>query len=62
MSHQPAAPTAYNLAAKFFHRAQQVTTAEAARIASAETHVEEANGFAGGLGAHGSIQAAILAF
>jgi hypothetical protein len=62
IAHHPAARTAFDLAAKFFHRAKQPAAAEAAAIASAESHVDEANGFANGLGAHGSIRAAIQAF
>lgn len=62
IAHHPAARTAFDLAAKFFHRAKLPAAAEAAAIASAESHVAEAEGFAGGLGAHGSIRAAILAF
>ncbi|MEQ1652873.1 MAG: DUF4209 domain-containing protein, partial [Hyphomicrobium sp.] len=62
IAHYPAARTTFDLAAKFFHRAKQSAAAEAAAIASAESHVDEANGFANGLGAHNSIRAAILAF
>jgi hypothetical protein len=47
-----AARKAYDLAAKLFHRANDGKAAEAARVASAETYVEEADKFSGGLGAH----------
>ena len=62
MAHHPAARTAYELAARFFHRAQQAADAEVARVASAETYIEEADGFGDGLGAHESIRTAILAY
>jgi hypothetical protein len=57
-----AARNAYDLAAKFFHRYKDGNAAEAARVASAETYVEEADRFASGLGAHNALRAAILAF
>jgi hypothetical protein len=57
-----AARKAYDLAAKLFHRANDGKAAEAARVASAETYVEEADKFSGGLGAHNTLRAAILAF
>jgi hypothetical protein len=62
LAHYPAARAAYDLAAKFFHRAQDPFNAELARISSAETHAEETNGFADGLGAHSCIRSAILAY
>lgn len=62
IAHYPASRTAFDLAAKFFHRAKEPAAAEAATIASAESHVDESKGFGDGLGAHSSIRAAILAF
>lgn len=55
----------YDIAAKFFHRVGDNLKADAARIAKAETYVQEADGFGSGmsqLAAHGALQNAILAF